>query len=123
MMSRVERLMAVQLLFESGFVDDASVVEIIGASINALNCGNCYGLTQVLTLRQRYILLQMLAESVLDDVPDDGWHLDPPENMNSWRAHGHSHLAHVAHYMPAVMRRRCHVDCGCWRDVSRGRGF
>ena len=123
MLSRTDRLMAVQLLFDSGFVDDRYVIALIGAAVNALNQRNLYGLTRVLTLRQRFILMRLLAESVLDDVPDAGWYLDPPENMHYARAHGHSHLAHVAHFMDPVTPRRCHVNCDCWHDPTRGRGF
>ena len=68
--------MAVQLVFDSGFVDDVTVVGVIGDAISNWSPRNLYTLTRVLPLRQRYLLLQMLAESVLDDVPD------PPAAQN-----------------------------------------
>ena len=121
MLSRTDRLMAVQLLFDSGFVEDGDVVAIIGSAINSLGGRGCYQLTVarpcLLTLRQRFILLQLLAESVLDDFPDPDMNLPPPENMIYARRWGHSHLAHVAHFMDPVMRRSCHIGCGCWRDT------
>ena len=114
-LSRADRFMAVQLIFESGFVDDGPVIAVIASAVNRFTQRGCYQLTCMLSLRQRFILVQRLAESVLDDVPDPGWELEPPANMQYSRTHEPSHLAHVAHFMGTVMQRRCHVGCGCWR--------
>ena len=111
----------VQILFSSGFVSNTDAVTIIGSAINALVLRDTHRLMNILTLRQRYILLRFLAESVLDAFPDPGTDLEPPMDMEYDRTHGSSHLAHVAHDMDPVMMRRCHVNCGCWRDTSRSR--
>ena len=124
MLSQHVRCAAVHLVFSSGFVADDDVVTLIGSAINDLGIHGNYGLLRlmsILTLRHRYILLRMLAESVLDVFPDPGTDLPPPMNMQYDRTHESSHLAHVAHFMDPVMMRRCHVNCGCWWDTSRSR--
>ena len=96
-------------------MDEADVVAITADGVNSIGEQQCHRLISRLTLRQRYVLLRMMAESVLDGLPP---RLDagrPREILQGVQ------LTHVAHFMPPVVMRRCHIGCGCWRDTAAQR--
>lgn len=100
-LSDTDRITAVQLVFDSGFVDEAIVVGIVGAAISNWNPRMCYMLicATVLPFRQRFILWQLLAETVLDDVPD---------TPQRW------HIVHIEVYV-LVSEGHLHMtQCICW---------
>lgn len=111
-LSRAERFLAVSLVMD--FLPDEQVVAIAADAVNMFGQQDCHRLVERLTLRQRYLLLRMLAESILDVFPD-------PEPENPAEGQEHSHLAHVALFMPPVFMPRCHIGCGCWRDMAARR--
>ena len=115
-LTRAERIQVVELVMD--FLPDESVITITADSVNALGLRDSYRLVQRLTLRQQMMLLPMLAESILDTFPD----LDDLDAQPR-AGHEHSHLSHVAYFLPPVLQSRCHVSCGCWRDIGARRAL
>ena len=108
-LGRDERFLALSLVMD--WLPDESVVTFTADAVNLFGAGDSYRLVQRMSLRQKMILLPMIAEALLDEFPDQ---LRDP-------AGGDSHLTHVAHYLPCSLQARCHVTCGCWRDISAQR--
>ena len=115
-LTRAERIQVVELVM--AFLPDESVITITADSVNALGLRDSYRLVQRLTLRQQMVLLPTLAESILDTFPD----LDDLDAQPR-AVHEHMHLSHVAHFLPPVLQSRCHVSCGCWRDIGARRAL
>ena len=108
-LGREERFLALSLVMD--WLPDESVITFTADAVNSMGLRDTYRLVQRMTLRQKVISLPRLAEELLDTFPDQ---IPDP-------AGGDSHLTHVAHFLPPVLQARCHVTCGCWRDISAQR--